>query len=208
MAYSDYTFEMLRDRLGVTVREVPGLFDQIAPLEYGSFLQMAISRHLPMMGGLNSEKGRSEWLIAPVLSELRELRRQNIAVFSGAEFSVDWNDGLVGYCDFLISSAPIQSYVEAPVVTLVEAKREDLTAGTPQCIAEMVAAKRFNARRNVLHIMPYGVVSSGTEWRFLRLENEVALIDTKDLYITDAGRILGILSHMLDTGLRTPDPAA
>lgn len=67
---------------------------------------------------------------------LRALKEQ-----SGAEFSVGAAQGLCGFCDFLVSRSP--TMLTAPVLAVVEAKREDLTAGVAQCIAEMYAAALF-----------------------------------------------------------------
>jgi hypothetical protein len=37
--------------------------------------------------------------------------------------------------------------VEAPAIVIVEAKKSDIKSGLGQCIAEMVAAQRFNEKR-------------------------------------------------------------
>ena len=37
--------------------------------------------------------------------------------------------------------------IQAPVHTIVEAKKEDINGGIAQCIAEMVAAQIFNERK-------------------------------------------------------------
>jgi hypothetical protein len=50
---------------------------------------------------------------------------------------------LSGVCDFLISRSPEQLLIEAPVIVIVEAKKQNLKGGWGQCIAEMVAAQRF-----------------------------------------------------------------
>ncbi len=56
---------------------------------------------------------------------------------------------------------------------LVEAKRDNLNSGLRQCIAQMVAAQRFNEAYH--HPLPtiYGSVTTGTAWRFLKLEKQI-----------------------------------
>lgn len=54
---------------------------------------------------------------------------------------------LTGYVNFLISRSQKQLYIKAPTVVLVEAKKEDLKPALGQCLAEMVAAQRFNQQR-------------------------------------------------------------
>ena len=59
--------------------------------------------------------------------------------------------GLSGFCDYLISMSPEQLFIEAPVVTIVEAafpggakERDKIESGLAQCMAEMIAAQLFN----------------------------------------------------------------
>ena len=103
------------------------------------------------------------------LSFLSILTRASVS-FSGIEFNVDAEVGLTGVCDFLISKSPDQLSLQAPVIILVEAKKEDLTAGLGQCIAEMLAAQRFNAEKGNDIPRVYGTTTSGTDWRFLKLD--------------------------------------
>ena len=71
--------------------------------------------------------------------------------------------------DFLISRSTQVGAIQAPAIVLVKAKRSDLRSGFGQCVAEMVAADRFNHRKGKVIESIYGIVSSGTQWRFLRL---------------------------------------
>jgi len=62
-----------------------------------------------------------------------------------------------------------------------------------QCIAEMVAAQIFNQQsENAIEII-YGAVTSGTNWRFLTLEQNTVYIDNVEYYIKEIGKILAIL---------------
>jgi activator of 2-hydroxyglutaryl-CoA dehydratase len=56
---------------------------------------------------------------------------------------------------------------------LVEAKKEDILAGLGQCVAEMVAAQIFNEREGNEISVIYGTVTSGTNWKFLKLKGKV-----------------------------------
>ena len=61
-----------------------------------------------------------------------EVRRQlnnQISLFSGSEFSVDPAQGLQGFCDYIISTSREQAPITAPVMIIVEAKREDSIGG-------------------------------------------------------------------------------
>src|SRR5262249_10367533 len=145
----------------------------------------------------NTEKARSEWLIAPLLGEMWRHDESRISVLSGVPFDVDAEAGLVGRCGFVIGRPPPLHYVTAPVVGIVEAKNEDIPGGLGQCAATMVAAQRFNQRQQTGIDIIYGCVSSGTEWRFLRLMGSVLTIDANEYQISQADLILGILLHMV-----------
>lgn len=99
-----------------------------------------------MATAINTEKVRSELIIAPVLVEVRRQTQNRISLFSGSAFDVDQASGVTGCCDFILSASREQLEINAPVVTVVGAKKEDLIGGIGQCIASMVAAQIFNER--------------------------------------------------------------
>jgi hypothetical protein len=129
-----------------------------------------------------------------------EVRRQlegRISLFSGVEFNVDQEQGLRGVCDFLISLSPEQLAIEAPVVTVVEAKNENVKQGVIQCIAELIAAQRFNRERGNAIATVFGAVTTGSIWKFARLQESVASVDRTEYHISQVERIVGILVSML-----------
>ncbi|WP_309697677.1 hypothetical protein [Armatimonas sp.] len=196
MAYSDFTVETLQTKLGISLREVSNSFESVTAISPSQPLVAMLERGMPVVLGANKEKARSEWLIAPLLLEVREVRLRQISVFSGSDFKVDPKQGLSGFCDFLISRSPLQMAVESPVVAIVEAKHEDLNAGIPQCLAAMYAARLFNEKRGKSLETVYGATTSGTVWRFLRLTGMQAESDLTEYHIHEVGKILGILVHM------------
>jgi hypothetical protein len=58
----------------------------------------------------------------------------------------------------------------------------------------MVAAQIFNEREGNEISVIYGTVTSGTNWKFLKLEGKVVEIDLVEYYLTDVNKILGILA--------------
>jgi hypothetical protein len=91
-----------------------------------------------------------------VLLEARRQVGRPVGFFSGVEFTVDPQRGLTGTCDFLFSRSTEQLAIEAPAITIVEAKREDINAGIGQCLAEMVGARVFNERNEEAVEVIYG----------------------------------------------------
>ena len=145
---------------------------------------------------MNTEKARSEFMIAPFFSELWRRYRERCSFFSGIDFNVDAGRGLRGFCDFILSRSPSPYVLSAPVAMITEAKNSDLPSGYGQCVAGMVAARLFNEQKGTVVPMIFGAVSTGDLWGFLRLEGPNLTLDRRIYDIHESGKILGIL-HMM-----------
>ncbi len=95
-----------------------------------------------------------------------------------------------------ISSSPNPPSNEtAPVVTVVEAKNDNIKSGLGQCVAEMVAARLFNERTGEGPATIHGVVTTGSNWRFLKLDGGTVFVDRPEYYLDHVEKILAILLH-------------
>lgn len=197
MAYNKFTLNQLRNEYHLEITEQTALFADVPPAAISDFLRQALSRQTDVALRSGSEKARSEYLIAPILLEVYEQTRDLSNLFSGVEFIVDKQRGLSGFCDFLFTLAPRTIELLAPIVSVVEAKKEDIPRGIPQCLAELVAAQIFNAAEERSIDTLYGIVTSGTEWKFLRLRGTIATIDTDDYFLNQPEKIVGIILSML-----------
>ena len=198
MAYSNFTLETVCSEFELEIVESAGVFSNIEPVTPSAELTADLEKKVPVAAAINTEKARSELIVANVLFELREQFDRGISFFSGIDFNVDPENGLTGVCDFVISLSPAQLHLEAPIIILVEAKKEDLTVGLGQCVAEMLAAQRFNTDRSNEIPRIYGATTSGTDWRFLKLEGQNLHIDIEPYQIVQCDKILGILSSMVE----------
>ena len=198
MAYSNFTLEVVHREFQLEIVESAGIFSQASTIVPQDRFMAELEEKVELAISSGTEKARSELIVTDVLFQLREHFNRRISFFSGIEFSVDAEQGLTGVCDFLASLSPILSFLEAPVIILVEAKRENLTAGFGPCAAEMIAAQRFNKEKgnDIPHI--YGATTFGTEWRFLKLEGVRLHIDRAVYPIAQCDKILGILSSMVE----------
>ncbi len=79
---------------------------------------------------------------------------------------------------------------------------------TARELAEMYAARIFNERRDRRTPVVFGAVTSGSDWRFLRLTGDTVEIDTAEYYSRDVERIVGVLVHMLTVAAPQVEPAA
>jgi hypothetical protein len=195
MPYSDFSLEKVKRTFELTTSETVDLFGDIPELECSALLTEILRYNVPLAVASNSEKARSEMIISPILIDLRRQLRERINLFSGIEFDVDSERGLNGICDFIISNSPEILFVSAPVITLVEAKKENITAGLGQCVAEMLAARIFNERAGNEIFTIYGAVTTGSIWKFMKLEGSVIRIDLTEYYLKDVNKILGILAR-------------
>ncbi len=197
MAYSDFTTIAKVKALGIDVVEAKFL-PEIVPIAPSDYLQEALRLGLPVILARGSEKARSELLIAPILLEVSRHLSHQVALFSGEDFTVDASRGLNGSCDFLISRSPQQLEIEQPVIVIVEAKKVDLNSGLGQCLAEMFAAQEFNQSANQSkNTIVYGCVTTGTGWKFLKLDDQVASIDVTEYPIPPVDQVLGVLVWMV-----------
>lgn len=202
MAFSDFDLRAALQTFGLTEERDADLYADVPPLEPSEFLRVWLDEFAPVAVGVNSEKARSEFIIAPILAEARRRAVGPVNVLPGVTLDVDRTRGLTGFCDFVIARSAEYYFLRGPLVAVVEAKREDLVGGLGQCAAAMVALRDFNDRDGTPTPAVYGVVTSGTNWRFLRLAGPVLTIDRQEYYLRDAGKLVGILVHLIGTGTR------
>jgi hypothetical protein len=153
---------------------------------------------------LGTEKAKSEYIVAPVLKELRRKNPDKFSSFSGYEFNVDSKLGLTGFCDFILSSTPRKAEIASPIFCLVEAKNDNVEKGIAQCGAEMFAAQLFNEREGKPRKVIFGAVTTAFSWAFLKLEGKDLLIDPNYVPLTFAepNQVLSVLQWILDKSLK------
>lgn len=199
MSYSDFTkIEQAVTALDLTVEDILHSQSQIPIIEPSQRLKETLEETLDLAASISTEKARSELIITPILLEIRRLFKNKIGYFSGKTFNtfnIDTSEGLTGACDFILSASNNQSLITAPVLTLVEAKDNDISIGLGQCVAQMVGAQIFNTRKGAEQKIIYGAVSTGTNWKFLTLEGNLVKIDLTEYFINQIEKILGILAE-------------
>ncbi len=187
MPYTDFTLESVETDLGVVVR--PGdVFPGLTPVAVPDWLPGQLARGRRFLPA--TEKARSEFIVAPILTAVCELSGDRLTVLSGHRLDVDPDRKLTGECDFLLSDSVPLPRVKAPLLTVVEAKKNDIDAGLGQCIAQMVAAAVFNDRAGTPRPAVYGCVTTGNDWQFLRLAGPDVTMHVPQLFIDNIGLLL------------------
>lgn len=197
MSYGEFTLSQLESEFDLFLRERVEIFQDIEPVKPSLLLKETLEENIPLALEIDTEKARSELMIAPILVELRKYFNRQISLFSGTDFSVEKSKGLTGRCDFIISFSPKQLEITAPVVIMVEAKNDNIKSGLAQCIAEMIAAQLFNERKQNQIPCIYGVITTGSNWKFLRLVGKQVDIEAREHFIGDLDDLFGILVSLI-----------
>lgn len=198
MTYSDFTsLSQIEELLHMQITSTDSLFANVSHIEMPDYYTATREENIRLALAMNTEKARSEFIIAPLLVEAWRLCRDKTSMFSGIELKVLPEQGLSGRCDFLFSASTERMFLKAPVLTIVEAKNDNVSNGLAQCMAEMVGAVKFNEMQGRSIDSIFGCSTTGTEWRFLHLQNSTISIDFTDYLISDPTKILGILVHIL-----------
>ena len=202
MSYSKFKkLEQLRNDFSLNDLQTKWLPTNMPPFEAGqSFLDL-----LQDVGqeALGTEKAKSEYVITPIIRELRRKNPTSFKSFSGYEFNVDSDKDLNGYCDFILSLEAQKLEISAPIFCVVEAKDEKIEKGYAQCGAEMYAAQLFNERRGQPKKVIYGCVTNAFSWCFMKLESKNLYIDTNfvPLNFTAPQNVLAVLQWILDVSI-------
>lgn len=198
MSYGQFKLADIQKVFGLTIDEKSNLFSGVKEADVQPLFEELLFYNLNLANAMDTEKARSELVIAPILVELRKYMKETISFFSGAEFTVDSEKGLAGVCDFLISKSSQIYFIRSPIAAIVEAKNNDINQGLGQCFAELIASQIFNEREKINIPAVYGAVTTADKWKFLKLEGKTAFIDVDNYYLKEhLKKIFGILVNMV-----------
>ncbi len=203
MAYQDFTLDDLRVQFGIENKR------ELFNLSTGDFLLEESQKITPSKRLLEdlrevqdlpirSEKAKSEWIVVPILRELRKHNQNFFTIYSGEHLNVDDEIGLRGECDFILAKETNSFNINYPIIQLVEAKKNDVELGVAQCAAQMVGAQFYNKNKGVEVEKIYGCVTTGNEWLFMKLENKCIKIDKKIVYLNEIELILNIFQSIIE----------
>ncbi|MBC6453809.1 MAG: hypothetical protein GDA43_11825 [Hormoscilla sp. SP5CHS1] len=170
LAELGYRFQVQRLSLPRSEIELPRLND----------IKQLLEEILPFVS-LSSETARRELLVAPLIMEIVRLCHCQLRI----EYPVNVSSWLKGDLDYLLRSS-------RQTVTVIEAKRDDLTRGFTQLAVEMIALAQMEEQEIL-----YGAVTIGEIWRFGFLDSHSQTI-TQDLPLYNVpDRLSDIMSIIL-----------
>jgi hypothetical protein len=194
MGYSNYKhIKSVVKKFHLDMRLLSLFENEIEKVEPSSWLleTLNIARQTP----ITNEKSKSERIVSPILLEASKNYTDRISFFSGEALNIRPEDDLSGECDFFFALHPPKLYIDAPIISLAEAKDEDMEWGIGQCAAQMLGAKIYNEMEGRDIPFIYGCATDGIEWQFLKLENDVYFIDNR--IFTDLKEILGVWHYII-----------
>lgn len=198
MSYGDYDLVEILRQFELMLTQ-SSLFSAVPRREPTPWLRDTLLRGKPL--ALYSEKSRSEFIVTPILLTCRELFGEQCAIYSGIRLDVDGEKGLRDECDFILARTAQTPVLRAPVLVVVEAKKNDIEVGLGQCAAQMIAARQFNESHKTPIAHVHGCVTTGEDWQFLRLDDNNLIVDDDRYYINDVDKILGILLAIMSERL-------
>ena len=170
------------------------IFPPIEPQPIGAWL--AESLEIAKLMPLTNEKTKSERLVSPILLDIVRKYNDTLCLFSGEELSVSPSEDLSGECDFFFSLHPPKPYIDFPIISLVEAKDEDMEWGLGQCAAQVYGAFLYNKAEGKEVSVLYGCATTGKDWQFFKFENNIFYVHHEEL--TDLPQVLGTWHWILN----------
>jgi len=170
LSYFGYEKQSARLEPPRSAREITVLEDLYSRLEE-NFLHIS----------LENEITRREFLIAPVMSEVRRITQSKLS----SEYWFEYNHQLKGSFDYFLR--------RDKNLIVVEAKNSDLARGFTQLAVEMIALDKAD---EISQQLIYGAVTTGGVWQFAELDR-VRKIVSQDIVTFDLLKELEDLMRIL-----------
>lgn len=115
---------------------------------------------------------------------------QRLKIWKGASLETET---VGGYVDYLVTED--RDYLEAPLLCVVEARRDDFEQGLAQCLVEMQSCQWQN--QQIGHpIDIFGIVTNGEGWKFYKLTLTGTVSETMLYSLQDIPTLLGVLQSV------------
>lgn len=157
------------------------------PVAIGDFFRQRLERLQRF--DLDSNEVSKTLLIDAICEEgLEESPR--LKIWKGAYLEGESTGGNV---DYLVAER--RAYLEAPLVCVIEAKKDDFEQGLAQCLVEMQACQWENQQFERA-IAIFGIVTNGSNWKFYYLAVSGEVYGTLSYGLQNLGAILGVLRYI------------
>ena len=207
MAFSDFQkISEVQERFRVTYTEED--FVEAEPSTPSSEFLRDFEFTREYLNVFSSEASRCETIIFPVLKESYKAYADQYALW--IKQSIIYDDVLNGTPDYFVSTRSElgKTVVGTPLILLVEAKKNDFEQGWGQCLAELIAAQKINAKNlNGSTVLPvYGIVTDGTLWQFGRLIENTFTQNRTDFTLGNLSTLFGAVDSVFKEVNKMQEP--
>lgn len=178
------------------------VFEEILLVEVPKNLVEDIAFNLSELVYDGSEAIICETLIFPVLKEIWKEFKKELMLWNHQ--SIEWNAKLSGIPDYMFSKQSVLGKVvmDKPYLAVVEAKKDDFSAGWGQCTAEIYAVQQINGKvglktKQNADLMVFGIVCNGRVWEFASLQQNNFIKYTNIADINNLKELYSLLRHIL-----------
>lgn len=186
--FSSFTYAEAFKYLGIQ-EILPWSFtvEPIAPSEFFQENLRQISEVFDLQSGEESKK----LLIDAICQEsLRQF--EYLKIWKASPLS---DEQTTGYVDYLLAKR--RAYLEAPFLSIVEAKKDNFEQGLAQCLPGMKACQ-YNNQLLGQNLDIYGIVTNGEGWQFYKLILNGSVYGSNLYAIGNLPQVLGILNFVFD----------
>ena len=117
MSYSKFTIERVIKEFDLKLQQDEFIANNsdIKNLQPSSYIEEYLKNSYSFALSLGTEKAESEFIIAPILLEVKNKFNNRVIFFSGQRFDIDIDKNLIGSCDFIFSQTQQSLYIEKPI---------------------------------------------------------------------------------------------
>jgi len=195
MAFSDFkSINMVIKKYPVKIRREKFLSDDIT-LAIPNWFMENLNFVIQNKSINDSEFFLCEVFIYPFL---QEVWKKHTTMQLWSHQAICFNQELSGEPDYLFSSVTkeaVTHIINSPILTVVEAKKENFTEGWGQCLAEMIACQKINDNPDIII---FGIVTTGEFWRFGKLHGDTFTENTLPVSIENPSKIMGCLEYVMN----------
>lgn len=162
---------------------------EFIPVELSDFFKERLER-LERLFDLQGYE-ESKKLLIDAICEEAILATQHLKIWKGAQLEGDLT---AGYADYLVAEK--RRYLEAPLLCVIEAKKDDFEQGLAQCLVEMKACQWQNQQQANHNIDIFGIVTNGSSWQLYQLTPANLVYETAPYATGEMKQLLGLLRHV------------
>lgn len=141
-----------------------------------------------------SEAALCESIIYPLLQDVWKGYRDKLFLWSHT--SIEADEDLMGIPDYLIAQKSEYGRVLGlPLLTTVEAKKDNFSEGWVQCVAQLMAMQKLNKEKGDFTL--FGIVTNGELWEFASLKDNKLFKNTTAFSVFDINALYSAIDFVM-----------